>query len=168
MAMDKVGMPPQGGNICGTCGAGFAQRSHLNRHFERKHTDQTTPQAVAKRQKVREIDRKDKRERRVDNPILREKHRLESQVGRLVKKVGHTNEAPAPLPVVDGAAATVVDTAPVTASVAIAANPSARVAIESELLTTANVKSFFTPKYEAPRSKEERAANPRPSEVWGV
>ena len=92
-------------HVCGTCGTGFAQRSHLKRHFEVKHTDQTTLQAVAKRQKLKESDKKAKRERRVDNPILREKHRLESQAHRLATKVGNTNEAPAPLPIGDEASA---------------------------------------------------------------
>jgi hypothetical protein len=37
--------------------------------------------------------------------------------------------------------------------------------VETTALTTANVTSFFTPKYDAPRSKEQRAANPRPSAI---
>ena len=37
--------------------------------------------------------------------------------------------------------------------------------VTTTALTTANVTSFFTPKYDAPRSKEQRAANPRPSEI---
>lgn len=166
MEIYQIGTSRPKKHVCGTCSVGFGQRSHLNRHFETKHTDQSTPQAVAKRQKLKDSDKKAKRERTVNNPIMREKLRLKSQAERLAKKVNGANDASAPV-------ATVVDTAPVTAttaviaqppaSVAIATDPSACVAIESELLTTANVKSFFTPKYEAPRSKEERAANPRPS-----
>jgi hypothetical protein len=37
--------------------------------------------------------------------------------------------------------------------------------VETTALTTANVTSFFTPKYDNPRSKEQRAANPRPSAI---
>jgi hypothetical protein len=37
--------------------------------------------------------------------------------------------------------------------------------IETTALTTANVASFFVPKYDPPRSKEQRAANPRPSAI---
>ena len=37
--------------------------------------------------------------------------------------------------------------------------------IETTALTTANVTSFFAPKYDTPRSKEQRAANPRPSAI---
>jgi len=37
--------------------------------------------------------------------------------------------------------------------------------LETTALTTENVISFFTPKYDAPRSKEQRAANPRPSAI---
>jgi hypothetical protein len=37
--------------------------------------------------------------------------------------------------------------------------------VETTALTTAGVISFFTPKYDAPRSKEQRAANPRPSAI---
>jgi len=35
--------------------------------------------------------------------------------------------------------------------------------IETTVLTTANVARFFAPTYSAPRSKEQRKANPRPS-----
>ena len=35
--------------------------------------------------------------------------------------------------------------------------------IETTVLTTANVARFFAPTYKAPRSKEQRKANPRPS-----
>jgi hypothetical protein len=37
--------------------------------------------------------------------------------------------------------------------------------VTTTALTTANVTSFFTPKYDAPRSREQRAANPRPSAI---
>jgi hypothetical protein len=37
--------------------------------------------------------------------------------------------------------------------------------LETMALTTANVASFFMPKYGTPRSKEQRAANPRPSAI---
>jgi hypothetical protein len=37
--------------------------------------------------------------------------------------------------------------------------------VETTPLTTANVISFFTPKYNTPRSRAQRAANPRPSAI---
>jgi hypothetical protein len=44
-------------------------------------------------------------------------------------------------------------------------NPKGALRVTTTALTTANVTSFFKPKYDAPRSKEQRAANPRPSEI---
>jgi uncharacterized C2H2 Zn-finger protein len=42
------------GVVCETCGSAFAKQSNLTRHVETKHTDQTTPEAAAKRLKLKE------------------------------------------------------------------------------------------------------------------
>jgi hypothetical protein len=58
--------------VCGICGSEFTSQSNLNRHVETKHTDQNTPEAVAKRLKLNEY-RKNTRRKRADDPVYREK-----------------------------------------------------------------------------------------------
>jgi len=81
--MDQVGTSPERTRICGTCGRGFAQQGNLDRHFERQHTDQTTLEALTKRQNLREYARNYNRKRR----------------GKASAPVAATNEAPAPVAV---------------------------------------------------------------------
>ena len=49
---------------CATCGKGFAKQANLKRHVEVGHTDQTTPEAVAKRLKLAEYLKTYRHERR--------------------------------------------------------------------------------------------------------
>jgi hypothetical protein len=54
--------------VCGTCRSEFTSQSNLNRHVETKHTDQNTPEAVAKRLKLHECRNNTRRERRANDP----------------------------------------------------------------------------------------------------
>ena len=196
-----------------------------------KTTVLNTTEAVAKRQKHNECTNKTSIECRANDPIFREKLRVEAQTRRLAVKVGGMNGASAPMPVVDEAPAplTIADTAPAPltvkdtpapviaqppASATIAAKPSPSVAEvpvknvkrprktpapaavaggsgdgggaaeaptrEKKPRKTPKTKggpvkmgqfkpedkiAFFKGHTGARRSKEERAANPRPSVV---
>jgi uncharacterized C2H2 Zn-finger protein len=59
--------------VCETCGSGFAKQSNLKRHVETKHTDQTTPEAAAKRLKLKEYQKTTRSKRRATDPVYREK-----------------------------------------------------------------------------------------------
>jgi uncharacterized C2H2 Zn-finger protein len=61
--------------VCTTCGNVFTNQSNLNRHVGTKHRDQDTPEAVAKRLKLKEY-RKNTRRNRANDPEYREKMRL--------------------------------------------------------------------------------------------
>jgi hypothetical protein len=83
--------------VCGTCGSEFTKQSNLNRHKETKHTDQSTPEAVAKRFKLNEYRKNTRCERRANDPVYREKEKQISQTNRMNKKAcqvaedgGHT------------------------------------------------------------------------------
>jgi hypothetical protein len=195
--------------VCGTCRSEFTSQSNLNRHVETKHTDQNTPEAVAKRLKLHECRNNTRRERRANDPVYREKEKQISRTNRMNKKAcpvagdgvhtgGVSNDTKAkdesipfetekkgdgmwiPTDVVDTLQP--LPTAPMIVGVLGEDGVSAtgeRVKkarkkdktkgvpgrVETMALTTANVASFFAPKYGAPRSKEQRAETPRPSAI---
>jgi len=233
--------------VCGTCGSEFTKQSNLNRHKETKHADQSTPEAVAKRFKLKEY-RKNTRRKRANDPVYREKMQQVDRTYRMNKKAcqaaedgahtgGVSNDVKAkdesipveteaekkdevekkgdgmwiPTDVVRKDESIRVETeaekkdevekkgdgmwiptdvvrtlhplptAPMIVGVvdedSVDAGERVKKArkkdttkgvpgrLETTALTTANVISFFTPKYDAPRSKEQRAANPRPSAI---
>jgi len=173
-------------NVCGTCGKKFTRQRNLRRHEETQHPDQKTPETIAKRLKRTTSCNTRRCERRVDDPIYREKQRQISQTNRMNKKAcqvakdgGHTegvsndvkaNDESIPVEAeaekkgdgvrdgdrVGGAGERVKKAHKKDKTKGVPGR------LETTALTTANVISFFTPKYDAPRSKEQRAANPRP------
>jgi uncharacterized C2H2 Zn-finger protein len=68
--------------VCETCGKTFARERNLKRHVETQHTDQATPEAVAKRLKRNTR----RRERRATDPVYREKLIQASRTNRAKKK----------------------------------------------------------------------------------
>jgi hypothetical protein len=181
------GQSPQKKKVCGTCGSEFTNQSNLNRHVETKHNDQNTTEAVAKRLKLKEY-RKKTRRKRANDPVYREKMQ---QVDRTYKmQVKARIKA-----CVAGGADADASSASINEPSTDAHDPPADahepptdahrqgggsrvkkarkkdkttgvlLRVETTALTTANVRSFFAPKYDAPRSKEQRAANPRPSAI---
>ena len=81
-------------NVCGTCGSRFTNQSNLKRHVETKHTDQTTPEAAAKRLKLKEY-RKNHRRNRVNDPVYREKQQQVDRTYRANKKAAGGADADA-------------------------------------------------------------------------
>ena len=73
-------------NVCGTCGKTFTRERNLRRHEETQHPDQNTPEAAVKRLKDTTSCNTRRRERRVDDPVYREKQRQKSQTNRMNKK----------------------------------------------------------------------------------
>jgi hypothetical protein len=187
--------------VCATCGSEFAKQSNLKRHVETKHTDQTTPEAVAKRLEVKEYHKKNRRKRRLTDSVYREKEKQISRKNRINKNVCqvaedndhtvsngvkstdvsmlveteadeekggvmptdivHTLQAPHTVPKIIGEVGERVKKARKNDK-----NPTGVPGrVETTVLTTANVTSFFTAKYEKPRTRAQRAANPRPSAI---
>jgi uncharacterized C2H2 Zn-finger protein len=72
--------------VCTKCGNVFTNQSNLNRHMESTHTDQNTPEAVAKRLKLKDYRNNTRRERRANDPVYREKQRQISHLNRMNKK----------------------------------------------------------------------------------
>jgi hypothetical protein len=206
--------------VCGTCGKTFTRERNLRRHEETQHPDQNTPEAAVKRLKDTTSCNTRRRERRVDDPVYREKQRQKSQTNRMNKKarVGACAAGGADA---DASAASIAeaekegDGMPPPTGIAEAADeknvaaewiptdvvptpqppPIAPKIVEvlgedgagvggvgkpvkkarkkdkskdlplgTELCTKENMFGFFEPK-PAPRSKEQRAANPRPSAI---
>ena len=79
-------------NVCGTCGKKFARGRNLRDHEETQHTDQTTPEAVAKRLKLKEYRNTRWRERYANDPVYREK-RLQASQTNLAKKKARAEAA---------------------------------------------------------------------------
>jgi hypothetical protein len=78
--------PSQKKVTCATCGSGFPKQSNLTRHVEAKHTDQTTPAAVARRKELKEYRKANSRERRANDRVYREKMQQVSATNRAKKK----------------------------------------------------------------------------------
>jgi len=178
---------------CATCGSGFPKQSNLTRHVEAKHTDQTTPAAVARRKELAEYlknwrkngsatKRAKKKAPTVDDAPDHEAAPAEEAKEVAVEEAPKDDTA---APVEEAKADADASSASINEPSADAPEPDNRregggrvkksrkkdktkgvpLRVETTALTTANVISFFTPKYDAPRSKEQRAANPRPSAV---
>ena len=169
---------------CGICGSEFSKQSNLKRHIETKHKDQNTPEAVAKCLKLKEYRKNTRRERRANDPVYREKMQKINRTYKMQVKarmkacaMGGTDadassasinepstdahEPPTDAPELDnrhGGGIRVKNAKSVKPADVL-------LRVETTALTTAGVISFFTPKYDAPRSKEQRAANPRPSAI---
>jgi hypothetical protein len=77
--------PMTTGLCCATCDIKFTKQSNLKRHVETKHTDQTTPEAVAKRLKVKEYRKKNRHKRRATDSVYREKQNQISRTNRMNK-----------------------------------------------------------------------------------
>ena len=172
-------------NVCGTCAVEFTRKRNLRRHEETQHPDQNTPETVAKRLKDTTSCNTRRRERRANDAVYREKYRQISQTNRMNKKA---------LQVAEGGDHTGGVSTDVKAKVPVEAeaakedgvqdgdrvggtgervekahkkdnNTGVPLRVETTALTTANVTSFFAPTYNAPRTKEQRNANPRPSVI---
>jgi len=138
-----------------------------------KTTVLNTTEAVAKRQKHNECTNKTSIECRANDPIFREKLRVEAQTRRLAVKVGGMNGASAPMPVVDEAPAplTIADTAPAPLTVKdtpapVIAQPPASAAIAAEPsppVTVVSVKDTPAPVIAQPPASATIAAKPSPS-----
>ena len=85
--------PHKKGVVCETCGSGFAKQSNLNRHVGTKHTDQTTPEAVAKRLKVQEY-RKTNRRERVNHVLNGRTYRMNKKARVQACAVGGADAGP--------------------------------------------------------------------------
>ena len=199
-------------NVCGTCGKEFSRHGNLRIHEETQHTNQNTPEAVAKRRKRTTYCNTRRRERRANDPVYRENEKQMSRTNRLSKTACQVSE--------DGDHTGVVSNDVQTKDVSIPVETEAEkedeaenevgaekeveaekkdeaekkgdgvrdgdrvggadervkkahkkdkttgvLRVETTVLTTANVTSFFAPTYSAPRSKEQRVANPRPSVI---
>jgi uncharacterized C2H2 Zn-finger protein len=90
---------PEAKNVCGTCGKTFKKKRNLQDHVKTQHTDQNTPEAVAKRLKRNKCRKKTRRERYASDPIYQEKEKQISRTNRMNKKarveacaVGGTDE----------------------------------------------------------------------------
>jgi hypothetical protein len=218
---ELVAAAQEKGVVCETCGSGFAKQSNLKRHVETKHTDQTTPEAVAKRLSLKEYQKTTRSKRRATDPVYREKQQKINQTYKMrakariacavdgadaaassateaeknaeAEKKAEAEKETGPCEVTRGGVWIPTDVVPTLqppptapkivevldedgAGVGGAGKPvkktrkkdnpkGALFHVKTTALTTANVTSFFTPKYDAPRSKEQRAANPRPSEI---
>ena len=204
-------------NVCGTCGVNFTRQRNLRNHEESKHPGPNTSEAAAKHLNRTTVCNTKRRERRVNDPVYREKKRQLSETNRAKKKArvvdearveesggDHTDVNATDVSIsveteadkqgdgtwdpTDGVAPTInmpfptlqfPTTAPivevldgiggvgerVTTPHKKAKTTGVLLRVETTALTTENVISFFTPKYDAPRSKAERAANPRPSAI---
>jgi hypothetical protein len=192
-------------NVCGTCGVKFTRHRNLRRHEETQHSDDQNPEAVVENQKRQEAINTRIRNRRIDDPVFREKLRYQSQMNRINKKARvepacdvatssatETDQETGPCEAIP-VAPTPPPTTPTTAlgsatSDAICTtgtpaagrcsgfsdptptskkrrkkdNPKGSPFQTTIPLTVENVTNFFAPKYKAARSKEQRAANPRP------
>jgi uncharacterized C2H2 Zn-finger protein len=182
--------------VCGTCGSEFTSQSNLTRHVETNHTDQNTPEAMAKRLKLQEYRKNHRRERHANDPVYREKIQKINQAYKMKVKAriktraagggdadasinelstdakassASINEPPtdAPEPPTDAPES---DNRQGGGSHVKKAHKKDKPKgvpgrVETMALTTANVASFFAPKYGAPRSKEQRAETPRPSAI---
>ena len=154
------------------------------------HPEQCTPASLAKRLKVTTSSNNQKRERYKTDLPYQTKMKKSSQANRVKTKarvevpwevsrggvlvptdVGPTLQPPPTAPKIvevsdeDGAGGVGVTLALPKKDHEKAKTTSVPGRVETTALTTANVTSFFTPRYDAPRSKEQRAANPRPSEI---
>jgi len=72
-------------NVCGTCGKKFARGRNLRDHEETQHTDQTTPEAVAKRLKRNECERTRMRTKEGRSAYNRTNYKKRKADGRLCK-----------------------------------------------------------------------------------
>ena len=180
-------------NVCGTCGMEFTRQGNLRDHEENQHTYQNTPEAVAKRLKRTTRSNTLRRERRANDPIYKEKQRQISRTNRMNKKAcqeagdcDHTgvvsNDVKAKDVIPFEAEAAKEDEAEKKAD---SVRDGDRVGgadervkkahkkdkttgvlrVETTCLTSSNVTSFFAPAHNAPRTKEQRKANPRPSVI---
>jgi hypothetical protein len=165
--------PSQKKVTCATCGSGFSKQANLTRHVEAKHTDQTTPEAVAKRLELGVYRKANSRERRANDRVYREKMQQVSATNRVEKKArlaiaaGGARALPASEAAPAEEAKADADASSVSINEPARALPAApRVfRVTTTALTTANVTGFFSPKYPAPRSKEQRLAAPRSSAI---
>jgi hypothetical protein len=208
--------------VCVICHRKFTNKANLNRHTETNHKDQNTPEAVAKRQKLKDYRRNNRRDRRANDPVYREKMQQADRKYKMKVKARisacatggvdtsinepfidarkpptDTHEPPtdAHEPPTDAHEPATDTHEPATDAHESSTyahesstdahesdnrqGGSSRVKkarkkdktkgvpwrVETTALTTANIISFFTPKYDAPRSKEQRVANPRPSAI---
>jgi uncharacterized C2H2 Zn-finger protein len=161
-------------NVCGTCGMEFTRQGNLRDHEENQHTYQNTPEAVAKRLKRTTRSNTLRRERRANDPIYKEKQRQISRTNRMNKKAKDVIPVEAEAAKEDEAekkADSVRDGDRVGGADERVKKAHKKdkttgvLRVETTALTTANVTSFFAPTYSAPRSKEQRTANPRPSVI---
>jgi hypothetical protein len=230
---DMDGSVVQDKNVCGTCGVKFTRHRNLRRHEETQHPDDQNPEAVVENQKRQEGINTRIRNRRIDDPVFREKLRYQSQMNRINKKARvepacdvatssatETDQETGPCEAIPVALTPPPTTTPTAENTRKKDKPGSPVRVTTTALTTApsttalgsatsdaicttgtpaagrcsgfsdptptskkhrkkdnpkgspfqttipltveNVTSFFAPKYKAARSKEQRAANPRP------
>ena len=163
---------------CANCGSGFANQANLRRHEETKHTDQNTPESVAKRLQLKEYRKTNRCERRENDHVYREKLQQKNRTYRLQRKAREATEGGGHV----GGLSNDVKSKDVSVSIDITEDPplheesdhvlGASSSVENPdttdetkgvftVLTTENITEFFTPKWSAPRTKEQRLAAPR-------
>jgi hypothetical protein len=162
---------------CSNCGSGFANQANLMRHEETKHADQTTPESVAKRLQLKEYRKTNGRERRKNDHVYREKMQQTCRTYRMKRKAREAAEGCGHA----GGLSNVLKPNEVSISVDIPEDPPLReesdhvLGVNSSVgkprttdkpngvfqvtttgLTNENITEFFTPKWSAPRTKEQR------------
>jgi hypothetical protein len=171
---------------CGTCDKQFANQANLNRHEELKHTDQNTPEAVAKCLQLKEYRKINRRERRVNDPVYREKVQQTNRAYKLkIKTRGaaedgdHAGDVSNDVKPKDGSVS--VDVSEVTqldeddgrmCDVSKRAKTHHKggkttdgLHVTTMALTNENIAEFFLPRWSAPRTRVQRLAAPRSSVV---
>ena len=155
---------------CANCKSGFVNQANLKRHEETKHADQNTPEAIAKRLKLKEYRKENTRKRRKHDHDYRAKMKLTHIKYRIQKKTleafkyGNdvtSNEIPTEI---DTQLHEKSDGSDSHMKKAHTKDKTGGVfCVTTTALTDENIKAFFSPKYNTPRTKEERKSAPRNS-----
>ena len=167
---------------CTNCKSGFANQANLKRHEETKHADQNTPEAITKRLQLKEYRKVNTRERRKHDHVYRAKMKQTHRTYRLQKKSrgavendDHVDSVDKDVtskdipPEVDTQLHEESDHSLGSDSHVKKAHTNDKTRgvfhVTTTALTDENIKAFFSPKYNTPRTKEERKSAPRNSVV---
>ena len=175
---------------CVTCGSTFANKANLSRHKGTNHADQSDPKVVAKALKLKDYRKTEGKNRRDNDPVHREKLQLACRKYKMKRKVhkeaeeggtGSDVNSTDVSGVMDMDETHIIEDSiedkqtqtPVTDTesdhMTIGSSSTVKKAdkndasvfdVKTKPLTKEDMKEFFTPKWAAPRTKEQRKAEP--------